>query len=346
MKKKILFLALLTITTIMANAIDWKGMKDAVKQDFESKRSGESKTSSNRNSHNSSSTSDSVEIFNTEDFKIIWTSGNLNVSNFKDSDFFVQDVKSWTATEDLNEHIFGIMLAKEDTREKKGEIDTTVKEICGKSKGELVRISNDFLTDGTIWHSVYDKKKKKFVTYTFQSSITEETYSSYANAVKRHDRCISDIDDCNRTIEKCSAPTVKAWKTVQVPYEDQVAYTVRVPYEAEVPYEVQVPYEVTDYIRDYTPAGSTGTGKTEYVPVTTTRYRTEIRYRTETRYRNETRYKTETKYRNESQSYDISNPDYNINKVVQAKKDMEQLQKEKDELAANRDSLLAKFSPQ
>ena len=81
-----------------------------------------------------------------------------------------------------------------------------------------------------------------------------------------------------------------------------------------------------EYVRDWTPNGSTSSGSVDYVQVPVTRYRTEIRYRTETRYRKETRYRTETKYRNESESFEVPNSQYDPKKVAKAKEELNQLQ--------------------
>ncbi len=254
------------------------------------------------------------------DYMVIYAPIELADKDFEGSGFFVPKNK---VGNDQNVEIFRSMKTLIQSGRKTGVDNPTIKKSLKKKQGELVTITTNIAEDGKIWYAIYDKKKRNFVSYEFQLDVDWDAYTQlYNKAAAEYDKYLDAVADCNRTIENCSSPTVKQWKTKQVPYQAQVPYTVSIPYEAEVPYEVRVPY--TEYVSDWIPGGSGQPGSVEYVPVT--RYRTEIRYRTETQYRNETRYRTETQYRTESESYEVSNSQYDPKKVAKAKEELEQLQ--------------------
>ncbi len=263
-----------------------------------------------------------TEKFTHGNYNIIYAPINLVDNDFLGSNFFVRNT---IGGKDMNVEIFHQLKAMVESGAKTGEVDKDIKKKLKKKQGELA-MTPYIANDGKIWYSVYDKQKNNFVTYEFQLEADKDANALYEEYSKQYDQYATKIAECNKTIEICSSPTIKQWKTKQVPYQAQVAYTVDVPYEAEVAYEVSVPYEEYEYVRDWTPNGSTSSGSVDYVQVPVTRYRTEIRYRTETRYRKETRYRTETKYRNESESFEVPNSQYDPKKVAKAKEELNQLQ--------------------
>lgn len=262
-----------------------------------------------------------TEKFTHGNYNIIYAPINLVDNDFLGSNFFVRNT---IGGKDINVEIFHQLKAMVESGAKTGEVDKDIKKKLKKKQGELA-MTPYIANDGKIWYSVYDKQKNNFVTYEFQLEADKDANALYEEYSKQYDQYATKIAECNKTIEICSSPTIKQWKTNQVPYQAQVAYTVDVPYEEEVAYEVSVPYE--DYYIDSRVVGN-GAGKgvsvySERVP--TTRNRTEIRYRTETRYRKETRYRTETRYRNESESFEVPNSQYDPKKVAKAKEELNQL---------------------
>ena len=231
----------------------------------------------------------SGKILQIEGYKVMYSSTALKEKDFQGSNFFIRNVEN-PYVKDLNVRIFNHIMKAPSERPDCGKVDSELKQILKKTKGELIITTNDFMKDGRVWYAQYDKGKKDFVTWTLYMQIDESAYNAYEANIRYYEKCLQNIDQCYQIINNCSEPTIRKSRTVQVPYT----------------YQERVWNPGNEAVSGPAGAGIQSTGGYGH-------------YETITR----------TVYRNEIQYYDVANPSYNPSKVNEAERSLTYWEKEK-----------------
>ena len=205
--------------------------------------------------------------------RLIHSPFQLKAEDFKDSDFFLKDIRNSYYT-DLNVQIFNLIKSKA----KDYVIDPDFNFKKRFKKGELILVPKDIISEGVFLYAKYDNKEKEFRIYYFLFEMSEDDYKTYGDNIQYYEKCIKGIDYCNWVLKNCSNPTIQKERIVEVP----------------------LPAEKT-YVYESGRSGETGQGHYEYTP----RYTTKVEY------------------------YTVANPNYDLNKVANAKKNLPLWEKDK-----------------
>ena len=156
-----------------------------------------------------------ARIFRAEGGKFAYSTSKLKEKDFEGSNFFLTDSKN-PYYKDLNVQIFNLIKSSEM---KNSEVSPWVKDIVGKKKGEVIYFwgTSNYLINYSIW----DKKIKEFVTYTFYLELNKEAYESRSDDIAYYDKCIKGMDYCNWVLENCANRTIRKARKIQVPYTYQ-----------------------------------------------------------------------------------------------------------------------------
>lgn len=150
------------------------------------------------------------KIYWEDGFKIIHALFNLYEKDFKNTEFFVINIKN-PYFKDFNAQIFSELVPF--TKNKEGKPDSEVSRLLDKKKGTAI-----IFKDGIIKYAKYDKKSKEFKTWSFRLENNESGYKDFGDNILYYDKCVKNINACYRTIEICSPLTIRKSRQVLVPY--------------------------------------------------------------------------------------------------------------------------------
>ena len=159
-------------------------------------------------------------IYENDDCKIIHSPFQLKAEDFKDSDFFLKDIKNSYYT-DLNVQIFNLIKSKA----KDYVIDPDFDFLKNRfKKGELILVPKDLISECLLFYAKYDDREKSFRIYYFLFEMTENDYKTYKENIQYYEKCIKNINWCNWVIENCSSPISKE----AVAYNNRPSTTMRI----------------------------------------------------------------------------------------------------------------------
>ena len=232
-----------------------------------------------------------AKIVNEYGHKIIYSTSKLSEKDFEGSNFFLEDINNPYYV-DLNIQLFNKLKSKINIGDAVFDSKSSEyleKNVIKRKNGEAIVLNIEGVFNNTIRYYVYDKNKKGFVAYIFNYYGDEEEYKAYNENIIYYDKCVKGIEWCNWALENCANSTIRKSRTVSVPYT----------------YQERVLVEAGSIGSRTKHMGSSGMTQDRYETVTRTAYRDEIEY------------------------YDAPNPNYNLDNVAKAKKDLPIWEKEK-----------------